>query len=500
MRYFALIVAIFASIAVGGSARAGINHGLNTTFDPNSFGGNWTCFLSLASGKCDGATTQYFNATCNGVADDTAANAAYRTYLAAHPSVNLYIPPGSNCNITYDGTFCFTSGAANAVVWAYGTNYNNLCLGAVQAFFQDAVHQALIADATIGSTTVTVTDGNFGRFKQKDWTAVTYGSLQNFGYPANFAFFEYRQIINCGTTDGAVCTSGTFTLDSALINSYKASSPVVSVASTTTGPATIFDLDQTWNINLQWFGGSLTSSSPGTQISILGRTIAVYDLNLMGTLQVNPTVSKNWSCTRCIFNGGMEIDKDNENLTFSYVSTGQITNASMNRSVTFDHVTTINGGSLNGTNRFTTISNSAIGGGSLGTPGYGHSDTLSLSNSSLGAFQCSTNAIPVGLASFSAGTFTIANSDPNWASVISWAVPGYTYFLGTINNIVNLGKTFTITGLRQDATNTYVDIDQSTLPSLGQTHYIAQPAPTVTATNMIGSSTPTNATGAWCHL
>lgn len=504
---FGILISIVSHL---GDPAFSFSHGLNTTFDPNSFGGNWTCFLSLASGKCGGATTQYFNATCDGSADDTAANASFRTYAAAHSPVNLYIPPGSKCNITYDGTFSFTSGATNLVVWAYGVTFTTtggiLALGGAQAFVQDNVHQALIADANAGDTTVTVTDGNIGRFKQKDWAAVTGPSLQNGGYPPNFAFFDYKQIINCGTTDGAACISATFTLDSALFNSYKSTWPTVSSGPPSGGPATIFDLDQTWNINLQWFGGGLTSSIPGQQVAMLGRAVAVYDLNLQGTLQANLTVSKTVSCTRCIFNGGIEIDKENENLTLNYVSTGQISNFSMNRNVTFNHVTTINGGSLNGTNRFMTIQNSDFSrtnpSADIGTPGFGHSETLTLDSSNMGAFACSAQAIQVGWVTYGSGTFTIATADANRPSIVAWAVPGYQYFFATVaGNIVNLGKTFTVTGLRQDATNTYVDTDLvGSLPSLGQTHYVAQPAPTVTATNMTGSSAPSNASGAWCHL
>lgn len=470
-----------------GSGRGG---GHVTTWDPNLFGGGWVCFGTAVTGCSQG-----FNATCSGVADDTAALTSFRSFAAAQlGQVKLYIPPGAKCNIVYDGTFSFTSGAHTLIVWAYGATFNNLTLGGIQAFFQDAVHQALISNANAGDTTVIVTDGNFARFKQKDWIAVTGIALQNFGYPPNHQFFEYRLIVNCGTTDGSPCTSATFTLESQLINTYKSTWPTVSTGLIPSGPATIFDLDQAWNTNLQWYGGTSLSVA---QENLLGRDIAIYDLNIVDG---NPTVSKNWWCFYCRFSLQTEIDKDNENVYFYRSAIGAVASSSVNRNITYD--ATSGSGSLNGTGRFVTVKNgSSFVGAALGTAGYGHSETLTLDGSNLGAFQCSLNAVQVGWLTYSSGTFSIANAAPNWANAVSWGVPGYSYFFGTVGTITNLGQNFTITAVRQDATNTYFDTDLvGSLPSLGQTHYIAQPAPTVTAKFMTGTSTPINASGPWCHL
>src|SRR5215467_8101829 len=104
MRIVALLL-LFCTSAFAGRG------GYVTKWDPNLFGGGWVCFEAAVAGCSQG-----FNATCNGVADDTSALTSFRTFAAANTNVKLYIPPGANCKITYDGTFTFTSGAHNLIV------------------------------------------------------------------------------------------------------------------------------------------------------------------------------------------------------------------------------------------------------------------------------------------------------------------------------------------------------------------------------------------------
>src|SRR3974390_1543660 len=94
-------------------ALAGGRGGHVQKWDPNLFGGGWVCLTTLATG-----CTTNFGATCNGIADDTAAITSFRTYAAAHPNTKLYIPPGANCINISDGSFTFTSGAQNLIAWA----------------------------------------------------------------------------------------------------------------------------------------------------------------------------------------------------------------------------------------------------------------------------------------------------------------------------------------------------------------------------------------------
>src|SRR6202021_2839934 len=123
---------LFVLCLVSDLAFAGGRGGYNVTFDPNSYGGGWTCFRSSASGTCGGATAQFFNAACDGTTDDTTALLAWITFGVGQGAsqAKLYIPAGSKCN--FPGVSCLTTTCVtgdpviqNALIWAYGAIANN---------------------------------------------------------------------------------------------------------------------------------------------------------------------------------------------------------------------------------------------------------------------------------------------------------------------------------------------------------------------------------------
>lgn len=479
----------------GAQARGG---GHVTTFDPNLFGGGWWCVRTAASGTCGGATSGFQNLACDGVTNELTA---WKSFIAAAQAQNptlvkLYFPPGSKCKIIDDGTVGLVDGIKNVIMWGYGAEINSVPFGAIQAIFQDNVHHALVATVSAGSTTVTVTDGNVGRLTIGHWVMVGGLYLQAGGYPPNLGFFEYHTITNI--------VGNVVTLDTPLANGYKSTWPVDPTDIPTIGPATIYDLNQVWDTNAQIFG--LTNSQSPGQIGLGGRNVSYTDVTIMGN--GSPSSSMSWFCFFCTFDGkdvshrSSEYDKLLSSTYFYRLSAPlgmDIFSQNANSTFYASFIPSLNGFTTN-----TTIAGgSIIGNANFGSGGFGHAATsLTLQDSTVSSFFCGANAIPVGTLTYSNtlnGTFSVPNGSNG--SAIAWAVPGQTYFFGTLSPIVNLGSSFTITDITQDASNTNIVTNlPATLPSLGQTHYIAQPVTTLTATNMTGTSTPTNATGAWCHL
>src|SRR6267154_561942 len=132
-RLLLLLLLLFNSSVIAGG-----RGGHNTVFDANLLGGGWTCFRSAASGTCGFATTNYFNAACDGATDDSSALSAFVTYgVAQNPGlVKLYIPSGSRCTFTtfFNGSTSPTGTAGstpikNVIIWGYGATVSNWGFG-----------------------------------------------------------------------------------------------------------------------------------------------------------------------------------------------------------------------------------------------------------------------------------------------------------------------------------------------------------------------------------
>src|SRR5712671_6285567 len=93
-----LFLAAFVCLILGSAALAGGRGGHNVTWEPNILGGGWVCFKTAIAGCSQG-----FNATCDGIADDTAAYNSFLTVFSGL-TAKLYIPAGSNCKITWNAT------------------------------------------------------------------------------------------------------------------------------------------------------------------------------------------------------------------------------------------------------------------------------------------------------------------------------------------------------------------------------------------------------------
>lgn len=488
-RWFVIAaVCLYSSIA-----SAGGRGGHNVTFDPNSYGGGWACFRSLASGTCGGATTQYFDAACDGTTSDVTAAIAFTAWaVTQNPSrIKLYIPPGSSC--IFDGSSSYlTNGVQNIIVWAYGATFNLLQIGASHAFYENNTHSARIISANAGDQTVTlVTAADASIFSVGDWVIVDGYELQDVnGFPPNWQFFEYKLITAItGTTTKIV------TLNSPLENTYLSTWPLISAGSPIkadiAGPASIHLMGPTWKTNVTWFGGRVTVLS---QWGIIGQNITVYGMYSDFGFAVS-------ICQICwvMFSelgakGGNEIDKLISFLGIYRSTARQLAfqSASVDR-VLLDSVTAGRNFAfgLNGTANNTEIKNSIISSATPGPIGYGHGTSIIVDGSIISAVNQPNHRIKTSLLSFSNGTFFIAKNDAQVYLTYNVFVPGQKYHFGDTDGTYNPNPTtntiFTVTAVREDATNFYFDTTlPNTLPtpSCGSNPtcdgYVAYPAATIT--------------------
>lgn len=489
---------------------AGGRGGHTTKFDINSYGGNWTCIGT--AGACGAGFTQYFNATCNGVADDGAAFSAWYTYGVAQGNApaKLFIPPGFKCNVTnsfltWDNNLSDPS-ILQPIIWGYGATVTPVFIGGSGTPNGDFTLQALIQQANVNDTSVTlITASDGSRFSIGDNVLVGGLYMQCQSYPQNLFFYEYGVVTN--KTGSVGSPPVVLTLGNPLRNQYLTTWPknAISVSCGTTGyddsgPATIFKLYPSWPNTIQVFGLQVKNTNIST--SVVGKTVVLTDVTFDGGFA--PTMGMGHWCFFCTLGpkNFSEIDKLLDLVYFYRVNmpNTQLINFSTQRNLIIE---SSNIGSVNLTMQNTTIRNSKIGSLSLGA-GFGHTVSTTLDSSNIGTLQCSNTAVPAASLSFSNGTFSIGNgSAGDQPGVVQTFVPGQKYFFGTYDGAIHsLGHIFTVTGLRQDASNVFVDTDIGvTLPSVGQTNYFQLQAPNLTANFMTGTSTPNNTTGIsdWCQ-
>src|SRR5215472_13694695 len=134
-----------------------------TKFDPNIFGGasNVVCLTAAVAGTCSAG----FNATCDGIADDTTAWNSFIDYAISHDPIVLYLAPGQNCQNPVNGFLLSKPGPSahvdgtpikNLTIWGYGATFNSLWIGTQNVPFPDNTHQALLNTTSAGSSAVTL--------------------------------------------------------------------------------------------------------------------------------------------------------------------------------------------------------------------------------------------------------------------------------------------------------------------------------------------------------
>jgi len=485
----AILVSLFVLGALQ-SSFAGGRGGHNTTFDPNLYGGptNVSCITSSIAGKCNTG----YGATCNGTDSDATAWASWvSASIAANPTkAVLYIPPGSNCILDTTGThFCITSdcsahnlsGITNADIWMYGATIQNVQFVGGFGFFDNNTNNALINTASAGDSTVTVNDGNIGRFSVGRWITITALGLQLNGFPPNFQFFEFRLIT---AINGSVIT-----LSSILGNSYKSTYPQLSTGGPSSinlgGPAMIYLLEPSWNTNVTIRGGTIYSAG---QVTFQGRTIVAQDVSISG-VGTDPTVSQSIFFSGCELLAS-EIDKEIESLNITRCTGDQLTIQSA--SVAALNISNSNfRGALGGTVLNTNIVNTIFSPGGpnngirAGSTCCGRSNSISLDGVTFPTALTNFHHIDLSSLSFAAGTFTISKSDINYTNGISVGlfVPGYKYFLGDVGGVNNCSSanTFTVSDVQDAGANVNVVTDLINIPITNICNSNSRPPSTIGA-------------------
>lgn len=489
----------------------GINHGLNTTFDPNSWGGAAavSCLTAAVGGTC---ATGY-NATCNGIASDSAALASWRTANASNVSnpaqSPLYIPPGSKCvfdtgstSFLWDGTIGH-SGVQKAVIWAYGASATAAGMQ-TSGFFQDNLHSSRINTANIGDDTVTLTPTAFGngeisRYAVGNWICIDGVELQTpNSYPPNFSFFEFHRITNINPGTGVI------TLDAQLSKQYKSTWPLIDAGSASTtdlaGPASIHLMDASWNTDSALYG--LTVPGPNG-VNSSGRKLAHYNVSFNGN-GVAPSTGVDISYTGSYLGTQVEVDKEITTLAFRNSSAVQILFQSSSIDTVIFSGVSLTGG-LNGTPNNLSCTNSVLNNVVfIGPTQFGHGNSLSFTNCTIPVSDGhGLNSGPTVLSvdpsifSYSNGTFSVAVASDH--PTIQWAVPGEKYFFATAGNAqCSTATSFAISDISVVSTTLNITTGSWTqngspistpvalpTPCSGgaASKYIAYPAATITQTN-----------------
>lgn len=453
-----------------------------------------TCNLVTGVASVGGPCTS--GATCNGVADTAPAFWAFRTWALANQGssnqVVLTIPNGSDC--------LFNSNAGNAggllggLANTFAAGINNLQVQGTGAILRAGSSgywlgaggvcqnglasasgcSARIQSASPGNTTVTLTAaslsaGYVSRFSIGDWIMVGGLDVQgqwNFalGYPVNQSYFEWRQITNVNAGTGVI------TLDRALSNTYLSTWPNYNSGSNfeadNGGPATIWKVGgsgYTWNTTLEYIG--LTFYQSG-QIYAPGRSVTYRNVTFpTGTgLGAIPTQNETFTAIGTTWNAVIEVDKligtftlDSSSLTLLQFQSNSVDLFVARNGTTFS--SGLHGGGKRSELTDVTIADFRPGSYAYGnTPGPVICTRCNVTAWVNGGIFQNDNPSPYsmssGVISFANTAATGGGTAQRWASTI-----GKTIFYAA-GGFSTLGV-FTVLGVTQDPTNTYIQTDQA---------------------------------------
>src|SRR5215471_8464236 len=160
-----------------------------------------------------------FGAVADGMTDDSPALDRWLAWAQAQGTapVELYMPPG---HYHFAGDNTLTAGLYNVTISGYGATVDALYIGTPNLLLDDFDHSARIQTVSAGATSVDlITPADASKFSVGQWVLVSGLSLQTYGYPPNWQFFEYKQITDIS---GPIVTFA-----DGLAYSYRSTWPVV---------------------------------------------------------------------------------------------------------------------------------------------------------------------------------------------------------------------------------------------------------------------------------
>jgi hypothetical protein len=378
----------------------------------------------VTTGNCTGTgggSALFTAATCNGVADDSAAfssfnNWAVNTWQASNSGlIELDIPHSGTCVFQGvgncpDGTPCpgynvkqlrivglGYSGNGDGATFAHGapvSTGHGYFLGSFRGQFQDNAHSVRLVSSNIGDTCVTLLDATKASiFNAGDIALISGLDMQHGGFPTNPFFYERPQISSVdashkcdGTTAGA---SVHFTVG--LANKYLSTWPIYDAGAAFDadqgGPATLYALDQGFNTTQTYIG--LTFDNPNFQTQSIGRNITFQNVKFTGGNCGIPTQNDNYAIVNADMSTcNVEMDKINGTVSYTNVTINQINfqSASVNQ---FNLTNSTVSSSQQGTPKKFTCSGSTIASLLVGAHSFGRTDEVNVGNCTVTAMTSS---------------------------------------------------------------------------------------------------------------
>lgn len=431
-------------------------------------------------------------ATCNGSGDDAPNFKTFNTWARANQGtaqVVLTVPNGSNCVFNSNQTI---TGANNPNMWAFGINNmivegvgatltagssgfrlggNGMCYaGLASASGCSARLQTAMAGATqVVLTSASLAAGYISRFAVGKRILLGGLDIQGqwnipYGDPPNQQFFEWKTItgINVGT--------GAIDLDAPLTNTYRSTWPNYNSGdnfhSDAAGPATIWALPDSWNVTVEYRGLTINQSG---QTYAEARNVIYRGVTFLGANGGIPSQNETFTAT-----GGtnwptaiVEVDKFIGTMTLDGVSIYRIDFQSPAPNVLVMNNSAVTN-AMFGSAKSSQVTDTSFATLRVGAYTYGVSTgdfvctrcNVTLYDQTGGIAQDSRNPSEW---SMSGGVITYANTAITGDGPLSRImVPGANIWFNTNGgDYSQLGGTFQVLGVTQDATNTYV---QTSLP------------------------------------
>ena len=471
--------------------------------------------------------------TCNGTADDTASFQAFTTWAIGWQNtphtgqIELFVPSGTTCTILNDGIIPL-DGITNFLYSGYGSQLtiaNGVHLG-TSGQYADNMHSTRLVSANAGDTTITVNPASASQpaacnsnstctalFTVGKYAMMGGIDLQDaIGFPINPFRFEYVLPTNINSSTGVI------TLASPLQFAYKSTWPNYSNGTgggiDYGGPATLFAVNPSWNATFEF---------DGVTINIVVATNGEFDADTMSITFKDVTMNPNGGSPGCATpSSSMTITYNNVQGPAcalepdKLVQTFNVTNGSNFGSIAFQsggafntiNISNSTLSALDGTPLNTTITNSTIGtltpGAGGNSAGFGRSDTLTVTNSTVNQIGSQSNGTIGGsvyggtgnvgldtIYTMSGGIITIPDSyaTANEGSVGSFTPDGNVCFGNDLNACAII---FQITDITHSGSNTLVHTSLSggfpAIPGTGYLRVRTHPMPVVKFTNVTGTS------------
>lgn len=373
----------------------------------------------------------YCLAPTDGTSDCSTAVANLNTYMQTHNDVVLTVP-AHFYNITQNVHFGLSAGNSKLVVQGTGATFGVLSGGSswfLGGFGIGGIapgFSARMVGSNAGSTVLplkNVSDATL--FTAGRYVLITafdlFGGIQ---YPTSQLYFEYAKVLSVDTV------GGTITLAAPTKYSYSPDYPLYfagnSLEPDNGGPATVYPLPASWDIDIQYIG---LTFSHNLNAQLAGNCRNIRFTTCMCTSTAGIIASQNqifqWD-TNCDLSvcAPIEMDKMVETVIADDVIIGQLKfqSASITNFISHGGLVT----KFDGTARNSDITGATLTSILLAPGGYGRCDSFKLTNSTYTSLFGTTAARDTNIASLGitvdpAGIIT----DPNNVNATSrWATPG----------------------------------------------------------------------------